>query len=328
LCARATQQDPELRPARARDLAEAIERFLDGDRDQALRVDAARTEAQRAQELMATVQEGAEERRSDAIRAVGRALALDPQNRVALETLLQLLTEPPTEVPEAAQRAIAEQTQDHDRAAAAGAVAIYVGTALLYAGFVAWMGVRSYGWLTLTVGGFLVAALLSWADSRDTGTRYEFGVLLASVVGIVGSSRMLGPLVLAPTFALGNTLGFALTPRKKRRLAFIAVGCLSFLAPAFAEWAGWLPHSYRFHDGVMSVVPQMHALPPTATITALVVITMVSTIGAAMFVGDMRDALSDAEKKLQLQAWQLSQLVPAPEEPQAGAEPTHEAAPS
>src|SRR5690606_37964591 len=68
---------------------------------------------------------------------------------------------------------------------------------------------------------------------------------------VFASSRMFGAFVLVPTFVLGNTLGFALTPSRRRRVGYIAVGVLAFLAPAVLERVGGLPPSYLFGDGAI-----------------------------------------------------------------------------
>jgi serine/threonine-protein kinase len=317
-CRKATAEDPEERFASARDLAEAVDRYLDGDRDQELRRTLALERSERASDKLALALSDsaeAEQARTEALREVAGALALDPHNEHARHTLLRLLVEPPARMPHEAQLELERATQGHDRVAALGAITPYLGSALLYAVLIAWMGVRDVVWAGVTLAGFLVAAFLSWLDSKDTGTRYEIAVLAASFVGILGMSRMFGPFVLVPTFALGNTLGFALTPRKKRRLAFIAVGCLSFVLPALLERFDLLSSSYRISGGVITVLPQMHDFPPFASAVSLVVITIVSMIGAALFVGGTRDALAEAERRLHLHAWQLKRMLPDIAEP-------------
>src|SRR5262249_22754387 len=80
LCARATQQEPASRIGSARELADGIQRFLDGDRDLERRRELAAAHVQRAQELIAETSISA---RSEAMREAGSAIALDPGNRDA-----------------------------------------------------------------------------------------------------------------------------------------------------------------------------------------------------------------------------------------------------
>jgi len=323
LCQRATALEVAARPPSARALSEAVERFLDGDRDFQLRRDLAQEHAALASERLPEALSGAaeaREARGEAMRAVGRALALDPTNTQATQAMVQLLTELPKEMPVEASETMQLTTAQHDRVAARGAVVIYLGTALLYGLLVLWLGMRDWGWASAMLVGFGTAALLSHLDSKSTGTRYEYWVLIASVLGIIASSRMFGPLIVVPSYALGNTLGFALTPRKRRRALFVAAGCLAFLVPVALEWIGVLPDSYRFVDGTLTLMPHMHDLPAIPTLVAILLISTLTTVGGAMFVGDTRDALSAAERKLHLHAWQLQQMLPrgaGPESKQA-----------
>src|SRR5262249_39797125 len=106
VCVRATAMKPEDRPQGARSLAEAVERFLDGDRDLELRREHARRHAESAEaaarRALAASAPIAERQR--ALQEVGRALVFDPENRSAAVTLVNLLTTPPTNVPPAAEQ--------------------------------------------------------------------------------------------------------------------------------------------------------------------------------------------------------------------------------
>src|SRR5690606_36027904 len=111
LCAHATRIDPEQRLASARELAQAIEAYLDGDRDLALRRDMAARHAAAAREALARSREpGADEagERGRAMREITTSLGLDPQDREALKILVQLLAEPPRTMPRAAAESMRE----------------------------------------------------------------------------------------------------------------------------------------------------------------------------------------------------------------------------
>jgi len=88
ICRRALAQDPEARPS-ARELADDVQRYLDGDRDVEQRKKLANTE----------LAAGDVARRAEAIRSAGRALALDPESRDAAQLITGLMLEPPREVP-------------------------------------------------------------------------------------------------------------------------------------------------------------------------------------------------------------------------------------
>lgn len=116
-CVRATAVDPANRHGSARELAEAVEAYLSGDRDLALRRDLAKAHLDRAREAMRDGAGGpvdAPERRSTALREVGRALALTPDDPPALAFLVGLLTDPPkTPIAVVEQRLLLASRQSH-----------------------------------------------------------------------------------------------------------------------------------------------------------------------------------------------------------------------
>jgi eukaryotic-like serine/threonine-protein kinase len=90
ICVRSTEIDPNKRFQSARELHEAVERYLDGDRDLELRRKMAEVHAKKAEERAKIALEGgpdAEEARRRALREVGRTLALDPEDRSAASVL-------------------------------------------------------------------------------------------------------------------------------------------------------------------------------------------------------------------------------------------------
>ncbi|HEX7663315.1 MAG TPA: hypothetical protein VF407_02335, partial [Polyangiaceae bacterium] len=82
------------------------------------------------------------------------------------------------------------------------------------------------------------------------------------------------------------------------------------LVPLLLERIGVLPSSYAFEGGRMIVLPQACALPEVPTLVLLSVgpVLMLLMVSAGM--QRIRSALSEAQEKLALQAWQLRQLVP------------------
>src|SRR6185295_4164481 len=92
-CVRATALDPLDRHASARELADDVEAYLSGDRDLELRRSLAAAHVARAREVASAETTLAD--RATALEAVGRALALDPDDRNALALLVGFLTKPP-----------------------------------------------------------------------------------------------------------------------------------------------------------------------------------------------------------------------------------------
>ena len=102
VCVAATSRDPQQRPT-ARALHVAIEGFLEGDRDQQRRHDRAAAHITAANDALTNGTLDVEQQRALAMRELGAALALEPDNVAAGRAVLQLLATPPVEVPAAVQ---------------------------------------------------------------------------------------------------------------------------------------------------------------------------------------------------------------------------------
>jgi serine/threonine-protein kinase len=314
ICARATALLPQDRYASARELHDALERYLDGDRDLELRRQLAAGHAEAAAEAAVLARaegEQAREARRRALREVGRALALDPHNERALRTLVRLMTEPPREIPPEARAEIEASAHAQVRAAArVGGVGGVV--VLLFIPLVLWMGVHDWEWMALLVSLAVAAAGLNLFQAMRPAPSalVQYVLLAVTMLATVATARILGPFVLLPTLALANTLGFVASPDRRGRVVFIVTGCLATLVPALLEWVDlWRP-SYVFHDGRMTVLPQMLAFEETSAMVFLILVNLFLIIGWSLAIGRIRDALDRAEKKLHLQAWQLRQLIP------------------
>lgn len=319
LTVRATATDPSGRPASARELADAVERFLDGDRDLMLRrtmaVTHAEAAAQLADEALRPGRE-ADVRRREALQEVGKALAFDPAHVGARQTLLRLLTTAPSEMPaEAAaqrERVHADQERLGARIGAGAYVAWLLGALLLL-----WVGVRDW----VAFGLFLAAQALAtaacvWrARAPRSGGAPFVAVRVAMTLASVSLCTIFGPLVILPAVAVGTTVSLLLHPSKHLRVPIIAAGCLATLLPLALQWWGVLPASYAFESGSMIIRPWMTPLPEAPTIVAIVSSSVGTTLAAAFLVVRVRDALTDAEERLALQAWQLGQLVSSPSAP-------------
>jgi serine/threonine-protein kinase len=314
ICARATALAPSERYESARALSEAVEHFLDGDRDLEMRRKMAASHASAAataaQQALAEGP-GAIEQRTTAMQAVGRALALDPHNTDALRTMLRLMTEPPRAIPPEAhehlERSVREQTRLAARVGGVGYFFFFLFVPLLL-----WMGVSDpiAASVSLVLAASAIALSLVSTRIESPRPKLQIIVLILSTLAIISTSRMFGPLVLLPSVAAVNTIGFSITPIRSRRALFIVCGCLTIVIPVILEWTGVWPRSYVFEGGAMHIVPQMLRLPEAPAFLFLLFSSLAVVIGGAYFVGRVRDALTDAEQRLQLQAWQLEQLVP------------------
>ena len=177
LCLAATHFDREERLPTMRALADAIERYLEGDRDQAARALAADGHASRAAEqakvALAESRPG-EDARRQALYDVGRALALSPEHPQATATLVALLTEPPAALPEEVQGELDDLVSEHVRVGGRIGAVAYGRSTLIFAlllglGVIRW---ASGAWLPVLLfgaAGIIAVMLFSFVLTTALG---------------------------------------------------------------------------------------------------------------------------------------------------------------
>ncbi|MCC7542920.1 MAG: serine/threonine protein kinase, partial [Deltaproteobacteria bacterium] len=310
----ATHVDPAKRLASARALSEAIESYLDGDRDLALRrtlADAHAASASKHAEEALSASGPAVEPRREAMRELSRALALDPEHPVARRRMVELLTRPPRELPPEVRDELdglqASQVRVGGRTGALAFLSIN-----LYAPLLLWLGVIDVGLLVLQCALATLCAGVSYSISRlrRPTQGHAMIVLVISSVGIVVQSTIAGPFIVVPAVVTASTLIFSVSNGRAYRGAIIAVGCLAFLAPFALEALGVLAPAATFGPSGMTIVARMTELPPTRTTLVLVVMTLGTIVTSGLAVAPFRDELDDAQRQIRLQSWQLRQLVP------------------
>jgi eukaryotic-like serine/threonine-protein kinase len=310
LCARATDADPMARPT-ARELADGIQNYLDGDRDVARRNELAAHHARRARAAASGRDDDA---RADAIREAGRALALDPDNADAQAILGRVLLEAPVgEMPRGAsdeiERDRARTRQEILRSLARGycVVAIMfasvfvlkVNQPLVLGGGVALCAATAVAALVGAkrgaprIGSPLVAALL-WLNS------------LTMWIG----SIVFGPLLVMPVFVVGS-VGVALTqPTGFRWPTVLLSQAAGVLGPLALEWLGVLPATYHVGPEGLVLTPWVVTLTPVLTILLLLV-AMGSQLAVTTTVQLARVKMqTHAEDRLYAMRWHLEQLLP------------------
>jgi serine/threonine-protein kinase len=314
-CVTATALAPCDRFSTARALQEAVESYLAGDRDLALRRGMAQHHAERAEAAATQISMAKAESRDgmahgQAMRDVGRALALDPHNAGALTTMVRLMGHPPAELPPRAEREFEEDVERQTRVGHRAGVMAY-GSLLALFPFYLWMGVRSVGTWLIALGCLALATVGCWvASQRKTHSLpLSLGVLVSSTVGFIVMSRSFGAFVLVPFLVIANTLAWAASPDRTPRWLKLLVGCVGVGIPITAEWTGFLPPSYVFVNGTVTLLPHMNGLSRTPTLVFLTVATLSVIAFAFQYVTRIRAALFRAERRLFVQAWQLRQLV-------------------
>jgi len=302
LCARATRKEPSERVATARELHEAIESYLDGDRDRTMRQALAQVHLQQAQSwINASESESADySKRSHAMQSLARAIALDPTDQGAMALIFKVLSTPTRDIPQEAQAALQASSFTQIRLASR-AGAITYGCGLLCLPFWMWTGLQTWAYV-LIAGGCIGLALLCLAlNARLSVPRADLRIaaFVSSTLGMLLLTKPLEPYALVPGIIAVNTMGYAVHRDRKQRLILISLGCFFATLPFILEW---------FHP---AVTPTYIAENPPAFIF-LLVMSWIVIFAPSWFIGKVHDHMRAAEEQLELQAWHLKQWVPKP----------------
>ncbi|MBX3189308.1 MAG: serine/threonine protein kinase [Labilithrix sp.] len=305
LCVAATRLHPADRVASAIAIHDAIEAYLDGDRDQELRRESAKRHASRAR---VAADRDDEAGRVTALGEVGKALALDPSNRDALGTLVELLTTPPKITP---REVIDEEEHELKRQIRLGgfAAAIAYGYVSLN-GFSTWqLGVKDV--TTFVVAhvlwgcAFLAGLATIWKRSYVT----LFAAFLFGMITCVYITKVYGPfLVVAPLLGMHAVL-YSLVRYRPLRVTMLSLACVGWTISVFGDRWGLFPDTMRFVDGDVVIHSHVIGLPAAWTTLYLYVSVLGMLIAPALLVSVLRNAYTRNEHAMRLQAWQLRKLV-------------------
>ena len=304
ICMAMLQMDPTSRP-NARRVAERVQAYLDGDRDVARRREIATDLVWGAR---AALDDG---RRADAMRAAGRALALDPESRDAGQLITRLMLEPPLEPPPELANALRETDADVVRRHARTAIGAYLAIASFFP-IALWNGVRRWDVIT---GTLLLACLLAgyaWRFVRRPEPTLVHMITYAAgnAVLVALIARMAGPFTFAPTIVCVMAMSVmaypVFTQRSSLLLAILAAG---YLVPVVLELAGALPSTFEIRDGELvshAGALVVHQRTLVLLIASSVAFLVVSSVDAARIYRANRQA----RLQLAMQAWHLRQLLP------------------
>ena len=304
ICVRATALVKADRFPTARALGEAVQRYLDGNRDLSLRKALARTEIETARAALKT--DGEDQQRA-AIRAAARAIALDPAEREAVELVGHLMLQPPKQAPPEVEQELA--TMDAESLLQSTRIGLFasISTLLLFP-ILYWMGFRDT-WFNVTgialcVLGIFTVLVIARANSKVSAW-ISIGIYLA-LFAVLSSS--MSPILLgaAPAIIL-----IAITvPYRLLRLPwpFASAAALSILVP----W--WLQGSdlVSMHGGDIVLHTAAESLDPVATAIGVSFYIAMIIHMAALLTRLVDDDRRAKRRTLQIQSWQLRQLVPRP----------------
>ncbi len=309
LCVQATQVDPQFRFDTARQLGDAVQQFLDGNRDVALRRELARSEMASARQALSRGSGEAERR--DALRAAARALALDPNDREPADLVGMLMVEPPAVTPDEVIKELEgldlENLKVSARFGMLAAIAYLAFFPILF-----WIGFRDPWYLiagpALCVFIILVEVLVAPRRPYLSGYLAVAGNLAMFAL----FAWMVSPIVIGPGPAVIMVTLMATHRRLIRPWLLAILTVLSTLSPWLLELTGFLPQRTYVSGNTLLLQTAAGELDPQATLAGLF-IYIVALIHLAALLSRLQD---DDRRKvrtaMQLQSWQLRQLMPRP----------------
>jgi serine/threonine-protein kinase len=309
ICERAIKIDPGSRFASARALGDAVLAFIDGDRDVAMRQKLARQHITEAREALARGDD--EEHRRAAMRAAGRALALDPTATEAADLVAQIMLLPPKQVPVEVERGLAAIDLETGRSQGRLAAMAVLGY-LAFVPLLIWTGVRDprvvIVFALLAIASSIQVFWLTRKEHITSAGIYVNACINALLIALV--ARMVGPFIIAPSLVITTLLGYASHPQFGRiRILAVILGC-AVAVPWTLELVGVLSPTYDFRGGeiVLSSPIIEFTAEPTQLAFALLLVSLVTVV--ALLSRSIALRQRAVNRKLELQAWHLRQIVP------------------
>jgi serine/threonine-protein kinase len=307
LCVRATAHSPRDRIGSARKLGEAVQHYLDGDRDIAQRAKVAR------EHLAVALASGDDEvGRRTAMREAGRALALDPTLNEAADLISRLMLEPPSEMP-AQVRAELDQ---HDRATTRRFVWNLV---IMHAAWFAFLMPLLYAFgisdpfyfalfsITSLVG--VAAAVIDLRTDRDLTWIHN----VVMIVLFALTARALTPFLITPAMVTVNVVAYGFHPRARHSGSYALLTALS-TAALIGVWAiealGWVTPTVSYISGTLMLRSPLAGIESVSIVTALIIYLPIAIATSAALTYATAKVARTTRERMHLQAWQVRQLVP------------------
>ncbi len=308
LCVTMLATEPTLRPT-ARRVADQVESFLDGDRDVARR-------ATMAKDLVFVARAAlVEGRRGDAMRAAGRALALDPEALDAAQLITSLMLEPPALPPPELDAVLREADAKYIRRRARTAMLAYLALAA-FLPIAAWNGIRRWD-VVLGVFGFAVAMALATIELRRKPNRSFVEMLIYACVNsalLVMLTRLAGPFTFVPALATFMVMSMMSYPAFVARpwTPWVLIGTIvtGFVGPIVLEQVGVLHQTWEIRNGELVSHAGALELHGTSSVTLIIVASLVTIVVAGVHGASSARASRQQQHQLVTQAWQLGQLLP------------------
>jgi serine/threonine-protein kinase len=306
LCARALALAPSERPT-ARQLAEGLQTYLEGDRDLVRRRELA---TQCVKSAMAAITDPSDDARAAAMREAGRAIALDPDNVGARDLLGRLLLEAPRKIPDEAIAAADGMRARTRRKVVAWCCVVYFAVAAGLSLTLLFPRADTPKILGLVALEATIGLLCLYFGTRDTPLRTRAFWLLVGLdlAQLVVTCRLLGPLLVAGYF-VGSIAAWLSIPTGRSPWIVVIGHVGAFVAMIALEIADILPSTFHITASVVTLSPPAFDLSPAATMLILGAGFVVQVASLALILIVMRRAQDEAQYRAYSHTWHLEQLL-------------------
>jgi eukaryotic-like serine/threonine-protein kinase len=246
-----------------------------------------------------------------AMRAAGRALALDPTSVDAADIVTSLVLKPPHRVPAEVEQALdridTEIGREHGRLSA-----LSIGGYLAFIPLLLWTGVR-VPWVVVAFGVLAVASSVQIYSMTRRDRIYGWRIYVnaginALIIGLV--CRMVGPFIVAPTLVATTLMAYAAHPRFGRIVVIAVILAAAVVVPWGLEIVGVLSPTYHFGAGAIVLRSPILTFQSVPVQLAFLVLLIALLAVVAVLTRMMARRQRAANRRVELQAWQLRQLVP------------------
>ncbi|MEO8699335.1 MAG: serine/threonine-protein kinase [Kofleriaceae bacterium] len=306
VCFAALAMDPTTRPT-ARELADRVQAYLDGDRDVERRRILAAQQLAAAHESLASDDP---EARIAALRQAGRAVALDPESAQAAELVGSILLEPPTRMP----AELAESLDDHERRInrdrSKKALYAYFSIVALLP-LVVFLDVKNWAPLIAFYGVIGLGILSTWNHIRTGHTSVAVALVINLALAVL-FSRVASPFVLTPLVIACSLAGITPIPwLNERKWVVVAWAAAAVLLPVMLEWLHVLPKTWGISHGSMVIQSDVFATDGPREEVLLSFVELVFTCVVALLAISISKRRRVSQNTLFVHAWHLRQLIPS-----------------
>ncbi len=305
LCLAAQAEEPAKRPT-ARDMAEQLRRFIDGDRDVALRRTLAIEQISAARAALATKDAI---QRTVAMRHAGRALALDPESEDAADLVGRLLLERPAVLPPALVASLDQLDRDALKKRSVRATRSY-GAVFVFLLLVPFLDIRSWSWLLAFNGVLAAVVAFAWRGSL-TGAVSPYLSMLGNFALALVWTRIASPFVLTPVMICGALIAVASHPwNQERPWTIFAWAAITVWTPIGLEAIGVLEPTWWIENGTVLVRSTIYNITGPLEIGVVVFSNFMFIMLLGAFAYTITRTGRTAARDHHMQAWHLRHLIP------------------